>query len=148
MEKELEMALRWACWGIPTFVLLSATWLGFSVTGQPPEQVDKAPRGNQLLMRDKLNFANMALEGLSTEKFDKIMEAGKMMGMISRAASWHVIPTPEYTLMSKNFQEQAKDLMRHAEEKNLDAASLDYMRITMTCVQCHKYMRSHAPRKE
>jgi hypothetical protein len=63
------------------------------------------------------------------------------MRMISRAASWYVLDSEEYTRYSKNFQEEARDLERHAKEKNLDAASLDYMRITATCVQCHKHLR-------
>ena len=96
---------------------------------------------NQVLMRDKLSYANKALEGLSLEDFDQIAESAKMMRMISRAASWHVIDSVEYARYSKNFQEEAADLERHAKDKNLDAAALDYMRITMTCVQCHRHLR-------
>jgi hypothetical protein len=50
--------------------------------------------------------------------------------------------------MSKNFQEQAADLERHAKEKNLDMAGLDYMRISLTCIQCHKYMRDDRAQKK
>ena len=116
-----------------------------SAQESPPQ---KGPTSNQLLMRDKLTYATKALEGLSMEDFNKIAEAGNMMGIISRAAAWHVIPTDEYVRMSKNFQEQARDLERHAKEKNLDAASLDYMRITLTCVQCHNYIRDVRRKKD
>jgi hypothetical protein len=92
-------------------------------------------------MRDKLQFASKALDGLAVEDYGKIAESASMMRMISRAASWYVLDSDEYSRMSKNFQEQAADLERHAREKNLDAAALDYMRISLTCVQCHKYMR-------
>jgi hypothetical protein len=101
------------------------------------------PTSNQVLMRDKLTYANSALDGLSVENFDKVAESARMMRMISRAASWHVIGSDEYARFSKNFQEQAADLERHAKDKNLDAAALDYMRISLTCVQCHKYMREY-----
>jgi hypothetical protein len=37
---------------------------------------------------------------------------------------------------------------RHAGEKNLDACSMDYMRITLTCVQCHRYMRENKNKRE
>ena len=134
----------------------SALLLGLSVVGlgagalglaaqqeTPPEKA----RSNQLLMRDKLSYATKALEGLSTEDYAKIAEAGNMMGIISRAASWHIIPTEHYARMSKNFQEQASDLERHAKDKNLDAAALDYTRITLTCVQCHTYMREQRAHK-
>jgi hypothetical protein len=32
-------------------------------------------------------------------------------------------------------------MQRHAKEKNLEAAALDYMRISLTCVHCHQYVR-------
>ena len=97
--------------------------------------------GKQVLMRDKLAYTNKALDGLAVEDFAKVVESAQMLRMISQASSWYVLDSDEYTRLSKNFQEQAADLGRHAKEKNLDAASLDYMRITLTCVQCHKYMR-------
>jgi hypothetical protein len=135
---------------IALFVALSSVGLvaGTLAYAAQQETPPEKARSNQLLMRDKLSFATKALEGLSMENYDKIAEAGEMMGIISRAASWHVIPTAEYSRMSKNFQEQARDLQRHAKDKNLDAASLDYMRITLTCVQCHNYIRDHRAEKK
>jgi hypothetical protein len=115
------------------------------VTVEPPnDNRDKKPASPttpQVLMLDKLTYANKALDGLVVEDFRKIAESAEMMRMISRAASWYVIGSDEYKRYSKNFQEQAADLARHAKEKNLDAANLDYMRITFTCVQCHKHVR-------
>ena len=101
----------------------------------------QSPTSNQLLMRDKLTYANEALDGLATEDFAKVAKSGEMLRMISRAASWHVINSEEYSHLSRNFQEQAADLVRHAKDKNLDAAALDYMRMSLTCIQCHKYLR-------
>jgi hypothetical protein len=118
---------------------------GRSQTKKPLSRADKKEptlTSNQVLMRDKLTFANKALDGLALEDFAKIEESARMMRLISRAPSWHVLDSDEYTRMSKDFQEQAADLERHAKQKNLDAASLDYMRISLTCVQCHKYMRA------
>jgi len=117
----------------------------------PPKQEIVPPvaqRSNQLLMRDKLSYATKALEGLSMEDYGKIAEAGDFMYMISRAASWHVVPTERYAQISKNFQEQALDLKRHADKKNLDAAALDYTRLPLSCVQCHTYMRETRTKKD
>jgi hypothetical protein len=105
------------------------------------KQEKPSPTSNQLLMRDKLSYASKALEGLAVEDFTKIAESANMMRIISRAASWHVDGSEEYARYARNFQEEAVDLVKHANEKNLDAAALDYTRITTTCVQCHKYLR-------
>jgi hypothetical protein len=141
MSKKLGIALL-ALTALAVVSFLAAS--GHGQTKDASAGADKkepVPTSSQVLMRDKLAYANKALDGLSVEDYTKVAESGNMMRMISKAASWYVIPTDEYLRYSKNFQEQATDLERHAKEKNLDAATLDYMRITMTCVQCHKYMR-------
>jgi len=103
---------------------------------EPPRTAEK------VLMRDKLTYAKDALEGLSVEDFNKVTKSAEMMRMISKASSWYVFDSDDYHRHSKNFQEQASDLERHAKDKNLDAAALDYMRISLTCIECHKYVRA------
>ena len=88
---------------------------------------------------------NGILEGLTLSKFDEVRESAKTLKMISRATSWHVSdPTPRYERLSKNFQEQATDLERHASEGNTDAAILDLVRMNVTCTQCHQHMRENS----
>jgi hypothetical protein len=97
---------------------------------------------NQVLMRDKLVQMNRVLEGLTLDKFDQVEESAKTLRMISRAASWHISePTTQYTRLSKNFQEQAADLERHAKDQNIEAATLDLVRMNITCTHCHQHMR-------
>jgi hypothetical protein len=126
------------------FAIAAYCYCGAQESPPPP----RPPTSHQLLMRDKLTNANKALEGLSMQDFGKIAEAGKTLGVISRAAAMNTNPTEQYVRMSKNFQEQSRDLERHAMEKNLDAASMDYVRITLTCVQCHNYIRENRAKKD
>ena len=112
--------------------------------GQKP----KAPSSNQLLMRDKLVQMNKVLEGLTMADYAEVEEAAKTLRMISRATSWHIDdPTPQYLRISKNFQEQAADLERHAKEQNVEAATLDLVRMNVTCTHCHQHMREIAERQ-
>jgi cytochrome c556 len=110
----------------------------------------KAPRqatSNQLLMRDKLAQMNRILEGITLGDFDQVEKSARTLGMISKATSWHIVEqTPRYKRLSKNFQEQAADLERHAQEKNEDAAALDLVRMNITCTDCHQHMRTEAAR--
>jgi hypothetical protein len=131
--------------------LVVVGWTGLAgqtQTKAPPAQKAAEPTGKQVLMRDKLTHAKDTLEGLSVEDFDKVAKSAEMLRMISKAASWYVFDSDEYLRMSKDFQEQASDLERHARAKNLDAATLDYVRISLTCVQCHKYMRENKGKKK
>ncbi len=104
---------------------------------------------NQLLMRDKLKQMNRILEGLTLNKFDQVEDGAKTLSMISRAASWHISdPTPRYERLSKNFQEEASDLERHARDGNTDAATLDLVRLNVTCAECHQHMRDKSGPKQ
>lgn len=120
--------------------------------GQSQEQKVEKPKeltSNQLLMRDKLKQMNRILEGITLDDYVQVQESAEIIGMISEATSWHVVdPTPQYQRISKNFQEQATDLERHAKENNVEAATLDLIRMNLTCTQCHQHMREESNRRK
>jgi len=96
------------------------------------------------IMKSKLKHAQTAMEGLALENFVKLQESAKSMSALSRAAEWNVHKSPEYARFSKEFRQITTDLEKHAKEKNLDACTLDYIQLTMTCVACHKHVRDVA----
>jgi hypothetical protein len=132
--------------------LVAAFVLVASSVGKPQDQkagTSKQLTSNQVLMRDKLVQMNRILEGITLNDFDEVKDGAKTLGMISKAASWHISdPTPRYERLSKNFQEQAADLERHANERNTDAATLDLVRMNVTCTQCHQHMRENSARRK
>jgi hypothetical protein len=106
-------------------------------------------RSNQVLMRNKLVQMNAILEGITLDRSEQVVESAKTLNMISRATSWHIVdPTPRYKRLSKSFQEQATDLERHAKEKDFEAATLDLIRLNVTCTHCHQHMRKLAARRK
>lgn len=113
-------------------------------TTQDQEKPQPGLTSNQALMRDKLKHMSQILSGLTMDNFDQVAENAVTLAMISRATSWHIAePTPKYQRLSKNFQEQARDLERHALEKNIEAATLDLVRMNISCTECHQHMREH-----
>lgn len=97
---------------------------------------------NQRLMRDKLTQVNRVLEGITLDDYEQVKEGAQMLRQVSKATSWHIVDqTPQYQRLLKNFQEQASDLERHAGERNVEAATLDLVRMNITCTQCHQHMR-------
>lgn len=118
--------------------------LGVVVTAAVALQSYSAAQQQQVetIMRMKLKHTHAVLEGIATEDFDKIEKNAREVALLSQAAAWQVIATEEYKQHSKDFRRTADDLTRHAKEKNLDAAALDYVRLTTGCVNCHKHVRS------
>jgi cytochrome c556 len=124
-------------------LVLCVVWAGGRADAAKPDEkkTKQVVTSNMMMMREKVVAANKVLEGLALEDFKKIAENAERLRIISKAASWHVMNSDEYARRSKDFQQEASDLKRHAEQKNLDAATIDYMRLTMTCVECHKHLR-------
>jgi hypothetical protein len=99
------------------------------------------PQGAKVFMRAKLEHSQKLLEGLVMEDYNAINKNAQALSLLSLAASWQVLQTPEYAQQSLEFRRAADAVHNAAEKKNLDGAALAYMEMTMKCVNCHKYVR-------
>ena len=114
----------------------AAVWSVGAEQNQAPSRAE--------FMRRKLDFSKLVLEGITLEDYDKVARGGKALLLLSQAAEWEVptIPNvPDYVVKTRQFQDLAEDLMKKARDKNLDGSTLAYLRLTMSCVECHKYVR-------
>ncbi|WP_169977003.1 hypothetical protein [Tautonia rosea] len=111
-----------------------------STLDTPSETQDKRAE----LMALKLDYAKNVLEGLTLEKMDQVAKNAQELKLLSAAAEWEpvTVPGPLYLVYTREFQRIADSLAENAKDKNLDAATLAYVQLTMNCVECHKYVRS------
>lgn len=101
----------------------------------------KRNRAAKEFMRDKLELSQRVLEGLATEDFDLIIAKGTRLSAMSQEANWRLFENPDYDQQSVIFRRHVSSLVKAAKDKNLDAATLAYVRMTMSCVDCHKLVR-------
>lgn len=92
-------------------------------------------------MRAKLTHSQKVVEGLATEDYEMIAKSAQEMSLLSQAASWQVLQTPEYAQHSREFRRATDSLTEMGKQKNLDGAALAYLDVTLKCVNCHKYVR-------
>jgi len=102
----------------------------------PPKPNDVAA-----LMKLKLKHSQQVLEGVAVEDFDQIAKNSQQLALLAQDANWLVYQTPEYRHHSADFRRIADNLTKAAKERNGDAAALAYVQLTMSCVNCHKYVR-------
>ena len=93
------------------------------------------------LMQRKLKASQRVLEGIALNNFEQIAKNGEELILISKDAEWKVLKTPMYELHSNEFRRNAEGLIRAAKDRNLDAAALAYVDMTLNCVRCHRYVR-------
>ena len=93
------------------------------------------------LMQQKLRHSQKVLEAIATNDFDGLAKHADELIILSKEAEWKVLKTPRYEAYSNDFRRNAEALIQSAKEKNLDAAALAYVDLTLNCVKCHKHVR-------
>jgi hypothetical protein len=96
-------------------------------------------------MQMKLEPAKQILEGIALEDFDLINRSAQRISALTFDAGWMTIQTASYRQHSEDFQRSVAAIAQAARNKNLNAATLSYMQMTLSCVQCHKDLRSAQP---
>jgi hypothetical protein len=92
------------------------------------------------VMREKLTHAQVILEALMTTNYDLLKRRSTELTRLTRAPAWDVLKSPEYRRYSERFVLATEDLVRAADERDMDAAMGDYMSMTISCYQCHRYL--------
>jgi len=93
------------------------------------------------IMRQKLDHTQQILAGVATAQFGTIERNANDLRILADLSSWNVMRTPEYLRFSNDFKDTARRLSQAALDRNLDAATLAYVELTLKCVECHKYVR-------
>ena len=139
--------------------LLGVTWLLQAPSSRADEETKPAEKAAtkeqpgikkmvlRAFMRKKLAASQSVLEGLAVEDFDLIAEGAKQLKATAGAAEFMVFNDPEYVEHADDFRRIVNKLAVAAKEKRLDGATLAFLDITMSCVECHKHVRSVAVAK-
>ena len=98
-------------------------------------------------MRQKVAYSQQVLVGITLEDYGLIVNNAKKLVELSNKTNWYSRQVPEYELFLNEFRRNAQELMKAGEHKNLDAASVAYGQMTMSCVSCHKFIRKSAGTK-
>ena len=93
------------------------------------------------VMKFKLHHAQRVLEGIATENFEVIADNAEKLKKLSKQAEWHFRQTPEYQRFTTEFARHAEALSQAAKKENVDAATVAYFQMTVSCTSCHRYLR-------
>jgi hypothetical protein len=123
---------------LATLALLAST-----LCVHPTRGYDDQPREKpaSVWMREKLGASQNILGGLTKADFDVIRSNAESMLFVGYLEKWIRADTPGYQNMMRDFEFANKALVHASREKNLDAATLGYVQLTLSCVNCHKVVR-------
>jgi hypothetical protein len=94
------------------------------------------------VMREKLVHAQRLLEAITTSDYALLERESQALSKLTSDLGWMVLKTPEYRRQSDAFLRATEDLVTAAKAHDLDLAAMHYMSLTMSCYQCHRYVKN------
>jgi hypothetical protein len=135
--------------GLVLLMMISAVIAALKLSGVQTSaavQVDiAAPPDKKTMerfMTSKLAAAQRALEGVARDDHALIQKATAEMIELSRQAAWEQMASYRFVQDTTDFVAAAEFLSRMADAKDAEGTSLGFMRLTMTCTNCHNHVRT------
>ena len=125
-------------------VTVAVVALCFAVPNQAQQTEVRSPVNVKALMQRKLESSQAIIGALAMEDYKTLQKEAQQLQLLSLDTGWNVVQTKEYARISGEFREAARKIGRAGKKKNLDAAGLGYFQLTMSCIDCHRHVRSIA----
>lgn len=130
--------------GVCTAGLLTAWGLQRPSMAQDRSQ-DPPPGDRDAWMQVKLTSAQQILAHLTSGDFEKLQTSARRMQVMNLLEQWSrdedFTDKSDYEGQLNAFEFATKELIRHADDKDIDGALKSYVALTESCVNCHKLIR-------
>ena len=112
--------------------------------GSRPNPLVEAEKQHKFLapiMDRKLRYTHRLITSLAIEDFKQMASDAHELKRIGETTLIKISPSLEYVRFSTEFSSVIGELEHRAKDHDLNGAMLSYIRLTMNCVDCHKYVR-------
>jgi hypothetical protein len=93
-------------------------------------------------MRMKLDASNRILEGLVVDDLKLVVKGSEALLKMSAAEKWRASNDMMYLQHSRDFRRSVETLRNKAKKQSIDGAALAWVDVTMSCIQCHEWVRN------
>lgn len=136
------MLKKWAIFAIVAAAVYS------QAPGQEKSPSDVEPfvlpgeRSFNLWMDVKLEHSQEILAALARADFDAVKKNAAELQSMSRLEGFVRRGTPGYTTQLRAFEFGVKEILEQARRENVEGVTLGFQQLTLSCVNCHKHLRS------
>lgn len=127
-----------------SLIIVVALWTlvaGLAAWSSEKEGKKGAGEHSNIWMREKLESSKDILAGLATSDFKKINKQAKWMEGLSQLEEVAQANREGYSAQLQIFHFANRELIRLSEAEDIDGTALAYVQLTLSCVNCHKYLR-------
>lgn len=108
-------------------------------TEAKPEVTKEKPMS--FWMSQKLDYAKQILESLTSGDFDSLAQAAEKMQFVGKIEGFVRNRNHNYATQLRVFELANQELVRQAERRNIEGATLAFNQLTSSCVACHVQIR-------
>ena len=121
---------------------MTVTWRGVAVGLALLSASATSAQGPALdrLMRRKLDCSQKILEAVVTSRWSELEAQTRELESLTRDPAWMVLNAPEYARHSTDFAIAIRALHEAAAQRDLEATPKAYVALTLSCVDCHRYL--------
>lgn len=101
---------------------------------------DDDPKASRLMQR-KLEYSQHILAGLASADYEAIAKNARVLKTYTQLENHIRGKDPAYRAQLNIFWFANDELIRLAEEKNIEGASSAFTQLTLSCVNCHNVLR-------
>ena len=94
------------------------------------------------LMRQKLDAAQGALEAVTREDYEQLHKMASEMIALSHKEVWERMASPRFVQDTADFAAAVEFMDRMATARDAEGIALGFARVTMTCAECHRHIRT------
>ena len=92
------------------------------------------------VMRKKLEVSHHILEAVVTSRWAELEARSRELEDLTHDAAWRVLTSPEYAGHSDAFRQAVRTLHDAAAKRDLEATPNAFAAMTLSCVECHRYL--------
>lgn len=92
------------------------------------------------LMRRKLEVSQKILDAVVTSRWAELEARSRDLEDLTRDPAWTVLKSKEYARHSNTFRAAVRVLRTAAAQRDLDKTPQAYITVTLSCVECHRYL--------
>jgi hypothetical protein len=112
--------------------------LSFALLWLTPPQTEREAKPSTQIMWKKLDLSHGSLDAIALEDFEALEAYASDLEALSVAGELNISNEESYQRKSREFREAALALGKAAHERNIEAAALAYVDMTLRCVSCHR----------
>ncbi len=92
------------------------------------------------VMQKKLVVTQKILEAVVTSRWSDLEARSRDLEDLTNDPAWRVLTAPEYATHSNQFRLSLRALHDAAAKRDLEATPKAYIDVTLSCIECHRYL--------